>query len=684
FKRGDVWTGEELVLQGKGDGSRGRWITVGAYGEGAKPRISDPPFDRTPGLVDWSAINRAYPGTNREFMKIAVKLAEESYGWKFQGLEISNAEMGLYIPGGSYFWIEDMYFHDILGLFMPETPDWDKTCEGPTGCIMWGTEHLAELGPFPRPGTGSAIVNVAGGNHFTVKDVVIERATGGIDGFADVALIENVFIDKTTAGGPNLLGHGTTVRATTVLNTQWPNGAWYGVDPIMLAGVTGYVVERSEFAYVDNRAESTADASPLDFDSTTVNSVVRDNFFHDNIGPCFENLYADTNRNNAVERNVCYNNGLGTDPGASYNKVAFSADACSTPIYFTIKDNLIYKAFPGQYLNHWLALRPEQTNDFALAQNTCAYTVSGNRIFESGQFSLPLPIPEPPAIGQTNLASSAQVTVSSGQGTAASAQDGSLTTEWVSSEGRPWIKYAWGSPQTIDRIRIFDRADLANWATSGILRFSDGSTVNVTGGILNNGAMREVVLEAPKTVTSVEFRVTRNVPESPGTNVGLTDFQVYEAGPPVPPEPAPDPGTFTVDFSDRPAGPTLLLGRYPDTKNGMDFGRADWTTRDGVLYADRPRYASDPATARIFILPAGKQLQRITIRCPAGATVAIFEAGQGFTSTSCTGQLTAVETGWTTPALSSVVQFWIDLTNTPGGNTSDVRFDDIVYGDPEE
>lgn len=680
LKRGDVWQNQELVLQGSGNYLKGSWISVEASGEGAKPRITNPPLDKTPGLVSgWETVNKTY-GTNRAFMKIAVKVDGGS-GWRIKGLEIDNAEMGIFIkPDGAGFWLEDLYFHDIQGLFMPPIPDFQEKCE--VECPMWD--------PYPQPAWGSAIeVN---GDYVTIKDVVIENATGGVTGFANMGLIENVFMNKVKSGGLTIGGQSVTIRYATVLNAQWPDGAWFGADPVMSAWDTNFVVERSEIAYCRNH-DSIGDASPINFDQETVNAAVRDNFFHDNDGSALEFNLVGENRRITIERNVCYNNGLEKDSraGANYLKAAFSADACAYPLTsYVIKDNEIYKAFPGQRLNFYFALSPNGfADDFRYAQKNCRYTVSNNKVVEHEKIRLPLPVPAPPPISKKSIAKTAGVTASSGLDTARLAQDGSLDTEWLSNEAKPWIKYTWKDSQRIDTVRLFDRPDLQNWATSGVLTFSDGSRINVTGGILNNGAMREVVFDPPKTVTWMQFTVTRNAPETPGTTVGLSELQVYQdEAPPAPAEKV-FPGAMTVDFSDRPGNALLLKGHYPDSANGIHWPHADWTTRkesrsgNEYVYVDFPRNASGrPATAtRIFVLPWGKTLKSINVAGPEGAIVSISQAGLNPLVINCTPESKTYEMDLSGSVLSNIIGVWIDLNNAPEKNLNDVWFDDLVYGD---
>jgi hypothetical protein len=580
LKRGDVWDGEQLVLRGSGDFMDGSWITLGAYGDGPKPRLTNAPYDETVDISEsWSAVCATFPDHCRQHIKTALRV--EGSGWFISGLQIDNAEMGIFVPGdGARYWMEDLYFHDILGLIAPMPPWWEASAE--TGWRLWN--------PYPSPTWGSAI-QFSNAEYVTVRDVVVERATGGINGSAQIALIENVFLDRVTNAGLDFNGNSLTIRYATVLNAQWPDGMWYGADPVMTVGASGWLVERSEFAYNNNYA-GIQDASPVNFDLESVNITLRDNFFHSNIGSCLEfNMGGGANRNILVANNVCYNNGLEDDPRSpdgDYLKVAFVADACHfhQGQTYIIQDNLIYKAFPGQYLNYYFT--GLSSHDFSYGEQTCGHVVSNNQIYEYGEYALPLPVPAPPPIAQVNIAPAARVSVSSGADSAAFAQDGSLDTEWISDEAQPWILYEWDSPHTIDTVRLFDRPDLENWAASGVLTFSDGSAINVTGGILNNGAMREVLFDSPKTVEWVQFTVTRNVPEHPGTNVGLTELQVYLAGEPQPSAPTPDPGTFVVDFSDLPDAPMELMGVYPANANGIDWVQAGWTT--AIDPADGNRY----------------------------------------------------------------------------------------------
>lgn len=94
--------------------------------------------------------------------------------------------------------------------------------------------------------------------------------------------------------------------------------------------------------------------------------------------------------------------------------------------------------------------------------------------------------------------------------------------EWASSgEVNPWIQLSWDAAVTMDRIRVYDRINLADNALSGVLRFSDGTSLTVTE-IPEDGSVKEVVFDQ-KTVEWVIFEVTGGM----GSNVGLSEIEIF-------------------------------------------------------------------------------------------------------------------------------------------------------------
>ncbi len=88
------------------------------------------------------------------------------------------------------------------------------------------------------------------------------------------------------------------------------------------------------------------------------------------------------------------------------------------------------------------------------------------------------------------------------------------------------LTLTWATPQTIDRILLYDRPNLTDQITSGEIAFSDGTTLSV--GALPNDAKTPLTLRFPaKTVTALTFKVTS---VKPGTeNAGLAEIAVFRA-----------------------------------------------------------------------------------------------------------------------------------------------------------
>ena len=133
-----------------------------------------------------------------------------------------------------------------------------------------------------------------------------------------------------------------------------------------------------------------------------------------------------------------------------------------------------------------------------------------------------------------NAAQFASVTASSqaddGEHAAARAIDGrpirsaiapGQGVEWASTERAPWIRLAWDAPRTIRRIVLSDRAGAAD-ATSGVLRFSDGTTRKVAR-IPGDGTPVSVDV-GRRRVSWVRFEATGGS----GDGVGLNELEAWD------------------------------------------------------------------------------------------------------------------------------------------------------------
>jgi alpha-glucosidase (family GH31 glycosyl hydrolase) len=148
--------------------------------------------------------------------------------------------------------------------------------------------------------------------------------------------------------------------------------------------------------------------------------------------------------------------------------------------------------------------------------------------------ALRLPSVSNPLLGADNVALSATVTASSTENgyDARSVNDGeadgypnNALAEWSSNgqkEGTT-MRLNWATPQMVNRIVLFDRPNDTDDVTSGVLTFSDGTTLEV-GALSGKGT--EVRFPA-KTISWVSFRVNS---VKPGTvNAGLSEFAVFRA-----------------------------------------------------------------------------------------------------------------------------------------------------------
>jgi len=146
-------------------------------------------------------------------------------------------------------------------------------------------------------------------------------------------------------------------------------------------------------------------------------------------------------------------------------------------------------------------------------------------------------IPSSPLATADDVALSAEVTSSSDQpGYSEKAVIDGVVDGYPSNEGaewasnyktsREWVKLTWASPQTIDRVVLYDRPNTNDQVLAGKLTFDDGSSVDV-GALPNDASAGLEVKFAPKTVTSMTFTVEKSAEKTVST--GLSEIAVYRA-----------------------------------------------------------------------------------------------------------------------------------------------------------
>ncbi|MBI2571745.1 MAG: right-handed parallel beta-helix repeat-containing protein [Candidatus Schekmanbacteria bacterium] len=746
--RGSTWSdkdftkdgGEcELVLKGTADIRKNEWITVEPYtrvsgDENMRPHITFPSKDTTPGLLDWADVvswAKKHQGTgfdqylDRDYVRIAIRI--DGNGWKIRGLEISRAEMGIasYLEFGDGFWFEDLYMHDMIGLAWPKHPDFtEKQTLFSTTPLIFGAIHMKAY-------------------NVTVKDCSIIKnydplfiGGDGISGEFHNALFENLYISHMAgAGGMSYVsGTNITVRNCTILHgehgmcTLDPNtfehvltpqfqGCWYGPDAFDITYSTNYVIDSSEVAYVKS-GPGGADQSPISIQGENVNVTVENSFLHGSEHPAFGFHYGIgifKQKGTRIENNVIYRNGVENPdvmPALSGDAMwPLDYDPASTSD-FTYAGNRVYRdEASGQELLAYVDGDPAHYwNDFSELscpyeppQGNYSWSGLGNRVITTGYDNY---VPTPPRISSVNLATRARVTQSSRHGRnydARNARDGSFATYWRPSEadwtdGDVWIRYTWRSPRDVDRIRIFDRREVGHASRSGYLLFSNGARVNVTGGILDNGAMREVILDAPQRVTWVELHVTRRE-----GGAGISELRVHanSVQHTVPEEPSA--GSFTDDFETSPLDVLVgTAGGPSEPKNNIDWGKADFSVAEESPGGNRfafinftPLVVLDPPTAfpvtwasRTIKLPKGKMLKSIDVYAPPSAEFGQFGIYIGQLGADAPIEVSESDGGWHTYTMgwsngspqSDVVMVGVWLPGHASGYGVDtVAFDNLIY-----
>jgi hypothetical protein len=103
---------------------------------------------------------------------------------------------------------------------------------------------------------------------------------------------------------------------------------------------------------------------------------------------------------------------------------------------------------------------------------------------------------------------------------------GETRHEWASrgEENSAVIRLTWNAPQRIDRVWLFDRPNMLDQITSGLLVFSDGTTL-ATGPLPDDAKQGLEVSFPARTVTWVTFLVTGAKKGSP--NIGLSELAVW-------------------------------------------------------------------------------------------------------------------------------------------------------------
>jgi hypothetical protein len=104
-----------------------------------------------------------------------------------------------------------------------------------------------------------------------------------------------------------------------------------------------------------------------------------------------------------------------------------------------------------------------------------------------------------------------------------------MKEEWSAKDENvgAWLRLSWDSPQTVNRVWLFDKWDTKVQVMEAELRFSDGSTITV--GELPDDANKGRQIDFPQqTITWMEVRITKTRTSDPG--IGLSEIAVFKTG----------------------------------------------------------------------------------------------------------------------------------------------------------
>ena len=146
---------------------------------------------------------------------------------------------------------------------------------------------------------------------------------------------------------------------------------------------------------------------------------------------------------------------------------------------------------------------------------------------------LPATTPFDELLDPANVAATARVTASASASPAEGAVDGVVggypndpSQEWDSGQKTGWLQLDWDTPQTVDRVELYDRPGLLSQVTAGTLTLSDGTSIPV-GPLPDDGSAPATLRFPARTVSWVRFTFTDLKRDS--TSGGLGEIGVFRA-----------------------------------------------------------------------------------------------------------------------------------------------------------
>ena len=258
LKSGDTWTGETFYAHGTGSSTN--WIMVTTYAGGNKANIS--------------------PGNNA---LCAIQLCDNSSGWYFYNLAVSNAQNGIYSSSTSY-------QHDIK----------INTCSV-TNCAS------AAIAIRPQDGPPNL-------DRVTITGCYLDSCREGIG----LHRINNCNISNNRISNMQLAGlcitqcSSGTISDCILFSMGWLQGPNAGTAAVYFAVCSNFVMDNCDISYT--RKTNCPDGVAIDFEGNNSNITVQNSILHDNYGAAvllYRNPdWGSDNANISFINNQIYNNGL--------------------------------------------------------------------------------------------------------------------------------------------------------------------------------------------------------------------------------------------------------------------------------------------------------------------------------------------------------------------------------------
>ncbi len=263
LKRGDTWNGE---LAPKGEGSREKPITIGAYGKGPRP------------IIDREDFRQDLTG---------IRLSDQG-GFRIVGIEFARCMTGIYAdysdgcPTKKFIWIEDCYFHDSL--------------------------HYQHYEDYPRRriGLGICFFSYERDNRIVLSDIMIRncvfrRLASGVwtnspDNFNKNAsyiynfrnlVMEDCLFEEGYQWPQGIRGVDTGAMRNCITHDIGRGfRSFNGVAGSMFFRCKNWIFENCEWGFISIGLGS-GDGQAFDFEGNCDDMVMRNCLFHDTDGPGF-------------------------------------------------------------------------------------------------------------------------------------------------------------------------------------------------------------------------------------------------------------------------------------------------------------------------------------------------------------------------------------------------------------